>query len=95
MCGVEEVLTPQETFEAGWDYPPRMGYFGVVSPRTCPHCPMVSTVWWALAMDGRPPSAPTGAQRAVNVRIEGEPESIRVADGDRAGIVTSVMNVHC
>lgn len=28
VCGVEEILTPETGFEAGWDYPPKMGAFG-------------------------------------------------------------------
>lgn len=32
VCGVEEILTPAEAFDLGWDYPPRMGQFGVVGP---------------------------------------------------------------
>ena len=30
VCGTEETLTEEEAFEKGWDYPPRMGTFGVV-----------------------------------------------------------------
>ncbi|MGB3353729.1 MAG: hypothetical protein WBB00_13270 [Mycobacterium sp.] len=36
VCGVEEILTPGDAFDLGWDYPPRMGQFGVVGPRCCP-----------------------------------------------------------
>ena len=36
VCGRTEVLTPQEAFDKGWDYPPMMGSFGDVSPRTYP-----------------------------------------------------------
>lgn len=32
VCGRCEILTPEEAFQAGWDYPPRMGFFGVLSP---------------------------------------------------------------
>ena len=24
VCGKEEILTPEEAFEKGWDYPPMM-----------------------------------------------------------------------
>ena len=37
VCGVEEILTPKTGFEAGWDYPPKMGAFGIIGPRTCPN----------------------------------------------------------
>lgn len=53
VCGREELLSTQAAFEAGWDFPPRMGTWGVISPRTCPTCPMKSTVWWAIAMENR------------------------------------------
>lgn len=42
VCGKEEVLTSDEAFEQGWDYLPRMGAFGIVSPRTCGSCPISS-----------------------------------------------------
>jgi hypothetical protein len=38
VCGVEEILTPSQAFDVGWDYPPRMGQFGVVGP------PMLSSM---------------------------------------------------
>lgn len=80
VCGRDEILSPSEAFTAGWDYPPRMGHFGVASPRTCPRCPMVKTVWWALMMDGYTADMLTDAQRATLDRIAGEPESILVTD---------------
>lgn len=27
VCGKTEILTPEEAFNDGWDYPPRMGGF--------------------------------------------------------------------
>ena len=30
VCGKTEILTPEEAFNEGWDYPPRMGDFGIV-----------------------------------------------------------------
>ena len=38
VCGKTETLTPEEAFNEGWDYPPRMGGFGIVGPRTCGDC---------------------------------------------------------
>ena len=52
-CGYEELLTSDAANEAGWDFPPRMGTWGVVSPRTCPKCPMRQTAWWAMAIEKR------------------------------------------
>ncbi len=48
VCGEKKWLRPEDAFELGWDYPPRMGTFGVISPRTCGKCQMVDTVWWKL-----------------------------------------------
>jgi hypothetical protein len=50
-CGREELLSPDDAFKAGWDFPPNMGAWGVVSPRTCPNCAMKRTVWWAIAIE--------------------------------------------
>jgi hypothetical protein len=52
VCGVKDTLTEQEAFDAGWDYPPRIGTWGVVSPRTCPTCPITKTAWWHLVTQG-------------------------------------------
>lgn len=50
VCGVEVYLKPSDAFDAGWDFPPVMGRFGVINPRTCPNCRITETAWWALAM---------------------------------------------
>lgn len=50
VCGVEAFLTPVAAHEAGWDFPPLMGWFGVVCPRTCPDCKLADTAWWQLAV---------------------------------------------
>ena len=47
-CGKEEELTEQEAFDQGWDYPPFIGEWGVVSPRTCGSCGIDTTAWWQL-----------------------------------------------
>ena len=57
VCGKEELLAPEEAFLAGWDYPPRMGAFGIVSPRTCPDCSMMDAIycghWHTEKQDGK------------------------------------------
>jgi hypothetical protein len=65
VCRHEEVLTPEAAYQAGWDHPPRMGKLGVISPRTCPNCPINQTVWRALAMDHYTPDMLTLKQRAT------------------------------
>ena len=72
VCGKEDTLDSEEAFELGWDYPPRMGKFKVLSPRTCPNCTIEKTVWWALAMGGKP----LENQIEVLIRINNEPLSI-------------------
>lgn len=76
VCGKSEVLTPAAAFDAGWDYPPRMGQFGVISPRTCGSCPMSATVWAALMLHGASREDLTEAQLDVLARILAEPMSI-------------------
>lgn len=51
-CDKHENLTPDEAYAAGWDYPPFMGAWGVVSPRTCGDCDISTTAWWHLTTQG-------------------------------------------
>lgn len=76
VCGRDEVLDSEEAFNAGWDYPPRVGVFKIVSPRVCPNCSMDDTVWWALAIEGKQHGDLSEAQLVVLNRILNEPESI-------------------
>lgn len=48
VCHVKEVLSEAEAYNKGWDYPPFMGLWGIVSPRTCPSCMMTDTAWWYI-----------------------------------------------
>jgi hypothetical protein len=82
VCGRDEILCPDEAFDAGWDYPPRMGHFGVISSRLCPGCPTPETVWWVLAMEGRSAEALTDRQRIAVERMLAEPESLMVTEGE-------------
>ena len=76
VCGKTEVLTPEEAFHEGWDYPPRIGGFGIVGPRTCGDCPINLTVWWALVSEKKSVSELSQQQKETIKRIQGEPESI-------------------
>lgn len=76
VCGTEEILTAEAAYHAGWDYPPRMGVFGVIGPRTCSNCAVNRTVWWAITVDGYTTDMLTPQQKAVIARILGEPASI-------------------
>jgi len=48
VCGRTDEVTDDKAFKIGWDYPPFMGAWGVLSPRTCPDCRMTDTAWWAI-----------------------------------------------
>lgn len=76
VCGKEEILTIEEAYNAGWDYPPMMGAFGIVSPRTCPDCDMMKTLWAALVLKEKPVDELSDRQKETLQRILGEPDSI-------------------
>ena len=76
VCGKTEILTPEEAYNYGWDYPPRMGGFGIVGPRTCGDCPINLTVWWALVSEKKAVSELSQKQIETIKRIQGEPASI-------------------
>lgn len=78
VCGKEEDLTPDEGFQNGWDYPPRMGPFGIVSPRTCGDCPVNSTLWWSLIVNQTSVTDLNEAQTKTLQRIMKEPASISI-----------------
>jgi hypothetical protein len=50
VCGRVEHLTEKDAFDTGWDYPPFIGRWGVVSPRTCGggSCGIDKTAYWAV-----------------------------------------------
>lgn len=79
-CGKEEGLTPEEGFQKGWDYPPRMGVFGVLSPRTCEACNVTTTLWWRLTTGAVTADTLTEADIKLVERVNHEPASILVAD---------------
>lgn len=72
VCGTTKLTTTEDAFAAGWDFPLRMGAWGVISPRTCGSCPMTATVWWAVAMDGYDFDQLSEHQRRVVARILNE-----------------------
>ena len=80
VCGKEEILTPEEAYELGWDYPPKFGTFGVLSPRTCGNCKMTDTLWWKVTYNGLNPENFTKEQLSFIHRILREPQSILVEE---------------
>jgi len=80
VCGKEEVLTPEQGHKQGWDYPPAMGQFKIVSPRTCGRCGINGTLWWAISVEGKQADSFNEKQLQTLNRILNEPESIKVAN---------------
>lgn len=83
VCGKTQIMTPVEAFNDGWDYPPSMGGFGIVGPRTCGDCPINLTVWWTLVSEKKSVSELSEKQRETIKRIQREPESIMSKEGNR------------
>ena len=77
VCGKTQELTAEAAFNAGWDYPPKMGAFAVVSTRICDDCPMTKTLWWRLTQNPGTYKA-TPEDLILVERIAGEPETLRI-----------------
>ena len=75
-CGKEELLTSEEGHDTGWDYPPRMGSFGVISARTCGSCTIDTTLWWQLEVLKTPVEKLSEKHLQTLERILSEPMSI-------------------
>lgn len=82
VCGKKEFITAQDAFNEGWDYPPNIGHFGLLSPRTCGSCFTVDTLFWRVNTCKKIPipivmkSALTPEELVTWNRIRGEPESL-------------------
>lgn len=80
VCGRKEFITAREAFDDGWDYPPNIGHFGILSPRTCGNCLMKDTLFWKINMGGGLPIVREGELSPEELktwrRIKGEPESL-------------------
>ena len=81
VCGLSKSMTSEQAFNEGWDYPPRMGMFGILSPRTCGNCTIEKTLWMAVP-SGKIKTLEdmTLEQRVVLARIQNEPDSITPLD---------------
>lgn len=80
VCGKKEFLTAQDAFDSGWDYPPNIGFFGLLGPRTCGSCGITGTLYWKVTTGG---GLPIVIEKALSPeelitwrRIKGEPESL-------------------
>jgi hypothetical protein len=66
------MLTGEAGFQAGWDFPPRFGAFGVVSQRTCGNCLINTTAWWQLAVLKKNYEELSDKHKSTVLRILGE-----------------------
>ena len=80
VCGKSQFMTAQEAYDAGWDYPPHMGDFGLLGPRTCGGCRLTDTLYWKILTSGTLPIVRekdlTPEELVTWRRIRGEPESL-------------------
>ena len=74
VCGKKELLTTEEAYEAGWDYPPKMGTFRVLGLRKCGNCQMTDTLYWKL-MAGEKYELTEKDKETID-RIKNEPFSL-------------------
>lgn len=87
VCGKKEFITAKEAYESGWDYPPNMGVFGKLSPRTCGDCTMDDTLFMKFMKSGLMRISEltlTEDERITLERIRNEPESL-LDDNDSLG----------
>ena len=80
VCGKKEFITAQDAYNSGWDYPPQIGVFGLLGPRTCRGCSIADTLYMKINAPDRIPlvveSELTPEELATWKRIKGEPESL-------------------
>lgn len=79
VCGKKSFCTAQEAFDAGWDYPPQIGKFGLLGPRTCGNCSLTDTLFWKVNQQSIPLVITSNLSEDELVtwkRIKGEPESL-------------------
>ena len=75
-CGKEEIISVNDAYDRGWDYPPKMGSFKVISPRKCGDCGIETTLWWEMAINRTPIEQLSPKHMQTLQRIMTEPESI-------------------
>ena len=78
VCGKKELLSSEESFNQGWDYPPNIGQWGVISPRTCGDCGIEDTAWWALVQNPESIANLSDKHRKTVERIAEEGTTIRL-----------------
>lgn len=80
VCGKKDYMTADEAHEAGWDYPPKIGIFGLLGPRTCGNCLLKDTLYAKINAPGRIPIVLESQLNEKELitwrRIKKEPESL-------------------
>lgn len=75
VCGKQIICDdPKDAYNLGWDYPPFMGKYGVLSPRTCDSCTIEKTLWWKITAEGS--DYLNSHDLEILKRIKDEPESL-------------------
>lgn len=83
VCDTKIYCTAQEAFNTGWDYPPQVGSFGLLGPRTCGKCNMTDTLFWKVQQQTFPivlENRLTEQELKTWRRIKKEPESLLEED---------------
>jgi len=79
VCGKREFISAQEATKGGWDYPPHIGSFGLLGPRTCGDCSLTDTLFWKVHQQSLPiviESQLTKEEMITWRRIKYEPQSL-------------------
>ena len=80
VCGKKDFITAKEALDAGLDYPPHFGGFGLLGPRTCGKCSLKDTLFWKVHTELPLPivinEQLTPEEKIIWQRIKAEPESL-------------------
>ena len=78
-CGKKAFISAKDAFDDGWDYPPQIGAFGLLGPRTCGDCRITDTLYWKVQQKSLPivlEETLTAEELKTWQRIKNEPESL-------------------
>lgn len=80
VCNKKVFISAKDAFNDGWDYPPKMGHFGLLGPRTCGDCLLKNTLFWKINNNGSLPIVIEGELSPEELitwrRIKKEPSSL-------------------
>lgn len=85
VCGTKMYCTAEKAYDTGWDYPPQMGTFGLLSPRTCGKCSIKDTLWWKVQQQELPvviEKSLTEDELKTWRRIQKEPKSLLESENE-------------